>query len=78
MRDGKLNRRMRRQTVENEKRRMKKYGKVWILVYLWRNSLGADGLYFKDSREQRVGSWRSFAASGSNKKRKKNKVEILG
>jgi hypothetical protein len=30
-----------------------------------------------ESREQRVGSWRSFAAAG-NKKRKKNKVEMLG
>jgi len=37
-----------------------------------------DEKVWEDSREQRVGSWRSFAASGSNKKRKKNKVEILG
>jgi hypothetical protein len=79
MRDGKLNRRTKRQIVGNERRKMKKYGKVRTLLYLWGNSPGTDaGYFFADSREQRVGSWRSFAATGSNKKRKKNKAEILG
>ncbi|PVF98069.1 DnaJ-domain-containing protein [Serendipita vermifera] len=33
---------------------------------------------WEENREERVGSWRSFASGGSNKKRKKNKIEILG
>ncbi|KIM33468.1 hypothetical protein M408DRAFT_326177 [Serendipita vermifera MAFF 305830] len=36
-----------------------------------------DDKLWEESREQRVGSWRTFASNGS-KKKKKNKVEILG
>ncbi|KAG8755851.1 hypothetical protein FRC14_003613 [Serendipita sp. 396] len=38
-----------------------------------------DDKIWEESREERVGSWRNFASSSTgNKKRKKNKVEILG